>query len=186
MALNVGLPYPSVNTLQAIDNFAELHKSITTAHEALQRLSTFQLTEEERIRVLIQGVEPHLELNDELEHVGTPTLMAETPNAPPGALLTADRSLTSNEATDWVDDGPSIHQQTEPLSVWHTHEPPADRWYAVTVGRSPGVARGTHNLVPNTSGIPGATAQRFPSKKLARAAYHEALEAGQVYFWSYR
>ncbi|KAF8871240.1 hypothetical protein BD779DRAFT_1555736, partial [Infundibulicybe gibba] len=58
--------------------------------------------------------------------------------------------------------------------------PPEDRWYAVIVGRQPGVFCGVHNAVPNVNGIPGACFRRYPTKKLAEEAYSDALDSGRV------
>jgi len=61
------------------------------------------------------------------------------------------------------------------------HEPELrdNRWYAVLVGRNPGVFNGPAPI-SNVSGIPGNSFLRFGSKQLAQAAYDEALEHGEV------
>ncbi|KAF8867524.1 hypothetical protein BD779DRAFT_1483253, partial [Infundibulicybe gibba] len=58
--------------------------------------------------------------------------------------------------------------------------PSEEHWYAVIVGRQPGVFRGVHNAVPNVNGVPGACLRRYSTKKLAEEAYSEALDLGQV------
>ncbi|KAF8868894.1 hypothetical protein BD779DRAFT_1480637 [Infundibulicybe gibba] len=58
--------------------------------------------------------------------------------------------------------------------------PPEERWYAVTVGRAPGVFRGSQDITPNVSGVPGMCVQKYPSQELAEKAYSDALDAGKV------
>ncbi|EDR04373.1 uncharacterized protein LACBIDRAFT_330628 [Laccaria bicolor S238N-H82] len=54
------------------------------------------------------------------------------------------------------------------------------RWYAVTVGRAPGVYRGAYHLSGNSTGTPGGTVQRFSDMHCALAAYQAAVLAGSV------
>ncbi|KIJ91972.1 hypothetical protein K443DRAFT_685545 [Laccaria amethystina LaAM-08-1] len=54
------------------------------------------------------------------------------------------------------------------------------RWYAVTVGRAPGVYRGAYHLSGNSTGTPGGTVQRFADMHRALAAYQAAVLTGNV------
>lgn len=77
--------------------------------------------------------------------------------------------------------------------------PSADsRWYTVTVGKNPGVHQGwyvtytfcirgpfcllsfRHTVHPLVSGVGGACYQRHATPELARAAFREAYNNGQV------
>ncbi|KAF8877783.1 hypothetical protein BD779DRAFT_1677130 [Infundibulicybe gibba] len=149
------------SALLAMMDFAELRESIATAHEALQCLSAFQLS-----AVSVRGTGEQLQQTDELRLTDVP--------AP-----AADGSLASDGAVNWTVSGASVPEQAEQLSG-NTADPPEDRWYAVTVGRDPGVVHGVHNLIPNTTGIPGTAAQRYSSEETAATAYHEVLMAGLV------
>ncbi|KDR82240.1 hypothetical protein GALMADRAFT_135599 [Galerina marginata CBS 339.88] len=53
-------------------------------------------------------------------------------------------------------------------------------FYAIYVGREPGVVRGTDTLKANTEGIPGAQVCKFDTEQEAVAAFHAALIAYRV------
>ena len=71
-----------------------------------------------------------------------------------------------------------------------------ERWYAVIIGRNPGVYNGSwepphclrarihisvrHNIAANVSGVPGGFARRYATQDLAQGAYNEALDGGEV------
>ncbi|KAF9462995.1 hypothetical protein BDZ94DRAFT_1309110 [Collybia nuda] len=55
-----------------------------------------------------------------------------------------------------------------------------ERWYLVTVGRNPGVFRGSSGLMENVHNISGGNPTRFKTELEARSAYSIALEAGVV------
>lgn len=72
---------------------------------------------------------------------------------------------------------------TDPAQSSFVVDPVANfdnRWYAITVGRIPGVYRGAHHLSGNSTGTPGGTVQRFTNKDHALAAYHAAVIAGNA------
>jgi len=80
----------------------------------------------------------------------------------------------------------------------HGFVPVNDRYYAVIVGREPGVYRGayvtyfyahlnrtdgggsSHRVTSNVNGIPHASAARYKTLQLATKAFDEALDAGKV------
>ncbi|KAG6809813.1 hypothetical protein H0H92_014635 [Tricholoma furcatifolium] len=60
------------------------------------------------------------------------------------------------------------------------HVPPEQRWYAVYVGRQPGVYQGFQHVSNNTQGIPGNAQQRCVSEASAWSAFTDALDANRV------
>ncbi|KAG6914736.1 hypothetical protein DXG01_015686 [Tephrocybe rancida] len=58
--------------------------------------------------------------------------------------------------------------------------PGEQRWYAIIVGRNPGVYQGSHHVPPNTNNIPGYVVQRHNTEALAREAYDTALDRQEV------
>ncbi|KAF8149058.1 hypothetical protein B0H34DRAFT_728251 [Crassisporium funariophilum] len=54
------------------------------------------------------------------------------------------------------------------------------RWYAVAVGRNPGVFRGSQNVTPNVERIPGGFATKHETEAQAKADFDVRLAAGQV------
>ncbi|KAF8065140.1 hypothetical protein FPV67DRAFT_1671424 [Lyophyllum atratum] len=103
----------------------------------------------------------------------------------------------SSSSTDWMEEfsvspsdipadmAPAVATSPvppPPQAVAHgDHVVNENRWYAVIVGRNPGVHRGSYHVGANTSGIPGGFAQRYASELTAQAAYNAALASGSVY-----
>ncbi|KAF5372673.1 hypothetical protein D9615_009838 [Tricholomella constricta] len=54
------------------------------------------------------------------------------------------------------------------------------KWYAIIIGRNPGVFHGPDGVAANVSGIPGGNPARFDTEQQAREAYQAALEQGLV------
>ncbi|PPQ88158.1 hypothetical protein CVT26_012707, partial [Gymnopilus dilepis] len=54
------------------------------------------------------------------------------------------------------------------------------RWYAVVVGRDPGVFNGSSSITSNVQRIPGAQVVKCISEAEARQIFETALDAGQV------
>ncbi|KAF8883131.1 hypothetical protein BD779DRAFT_1674669 [Infundibulicybe gibba] len=180
----------------ATQSFEALTKAIHAAGEALQRLGATPLPY------------PSLTLGNniagELMEVATgPT--ARAPNSVPESRppSPADSVTAHSEtSTDWdrefggnpiamiseSDLPPSLSPSQNPpvvasigtIPVPIDPVPPTDRWYLVTVGRTPGVFRGAHNITANVSGIPGGCVEQYPSRELAEVAYIAALDAGLV------
>ncbi|KAF8954075.1 hypothetical protein BDZ97DRAFT_2078483 [Flammula alnicola] len=84
---------------------------------------------------------------------------------PPMAAVTA-ASQTSN--LDPVD-----------MSV-HTGTPPESRWYAITVGRNPGIFQGSQYVTSNIERIPGGQAVRCENESQARNVFDHHLRSGLV------
>ncbi|KAF9472581.1 hypothetical protein BDN70DRAFT_938081 [Pholiota conissans] len=57
---------------------------------------------------------------------------------------------------------------------------PATKWYAVLVGRQPGVFCGPQSIPANTYRIPGANAPRFDTEAEAQHVFDTALDGGFV------
>ncbi|KAG6827158.1 hypothetical protein H0H92_012941 [Tricholoma furcatifolium] len=71
-------------------------------------------------------------------------------------------------------------QALAPEQVPTEHVPPEQRWYAVFVGREPGVYQGYHNVAHNVQGIPNGAQQRCVSERSAWEAFKQALDGDRV------
>ncbi|PPQ83699.1 hypothetical protein CVT26_005986 [Gymnopilus dilepis] len=94
-----------------------------------------------------------------------------------------DRDVRVTEAVDMPTTQRSSTDNDEPVLV----EAPActntddHRWYAVIVGREPGVFYSTGTVInANVHGIPNSRPVCFPSKEEAQAAFDKALDAHEV------
>ncbi|KAF8869514.1 hypothetical protein CPB84DRAFT_1755013 [Gymnopilus junonius] len=56
----------------------------------------------------------------------------------------------------------------------------APRWYAVVVGRNPGIFQGSTDIPSNIDRIPGGLALKFETEAEARAKFDDRLRAGLV------
>ncbi|KAJ2915826.1 hypothetical protein MD484_g4586, partial [Candolleomyces efflorescens] len=105
--------------------------------------------------------------------LGQPTTVR--PPCPP-AHPTANSEAGGPAPATGQDEGSSV---AEPLS--NIRPASGDqKWYAITVGREPGVYQGSHCVAPNISDIPGGLATRFYSEEAAQDAYNVALSSGKV------
>ncbi|KAG6808014.1 hypothetical protein H0H92_005688 [Tricholoma furcatifolium] len=75
-----------------------------------------------------------------------------------------------------TDPDPEVAAEQAPTE----HVPPEQRWYAVFVGREPGVYQGYHNVAHNIQGIPKGAQQRCVSERSAWEAFKQALDAERV------
>ncbi|KAG2022575.1 hypothetical protein CC2G_000312 [Coprinopsis cinerea AmutBmut pab1-1] len=57
---------------------------------------------------------------------------------------------------------------------------PTTRWYAVLVGREPGVFCGSATIPENVKGIPGSSVFKCSSEEEAREVYNSARRSGGV------
>ncbi|PPQ76069.1 hypothetical protein CVT26_004588 [Gymnopilus dilepis] len=55
------------------------------------------------------------------------------------------------------------------------HVPPERRWYAIPVGRDPGIFQGAHHVTPNIERIPGGHAIRCDDEAHARTIFDQQL-----------
>ncbi|EDR12085.1 uncharacterized protein LACBIDRAFT_324504 [Laccaria bicolor S238N-H82] len=92
-------------------------------------------------------------------------------------------SVTTLTGASGPDQGPAIEEDSpvaKPQSEYHPFVAAEDRWYAVLVGRVPGVYRGSHHIGPNVNGISGFVVNRYKSEQEAQSAYDAGLDAGHV------
>ncbi|PPR05143.1 hypothetical protein CVT26_012229 [Gymnopilus dilepis] len=88
-----------------------------------------------------------------------------------------------SDAIDGSTTHPGSSDTDEPVLVDAPIRPPSDdmRWYAVIVGREPGVFYSTGAQInANVHAIPNSRPVRFHSREEAQAAFDKALNAGEV------
>ncbi|KIJ90505.1 hypothetical protein K443DRAFT_126485 [Laccaria amethystina LaAM-08-1] len=99
-------------------------------------------------------------------------------DAVPGALTSSTQVVnvapSSSTVTNVMVSGSST------AATFHPFVPAEARWYAVFVGRNPGVYNGAHHVTPNIAGISGGLANRYGSFQEATTAYQAALAAQSV------
>ncbi|RDB18286.1 hypothetical protein Hypma_000437 [Hypsizygus marmoreus] len=107
-----------------------------------------------------------------------PAVHVSAPSTHSGYPVVVD--TLSETSSVWDMSAPSRPPTPEVHFRESTSVPSSQRWYAVTVGRVPGVYQGSDNIVANCSGISGNVAINYPTQEAAVAAYDAALERGEV------
>ncbi|TEB23692.1 hypothetical protein FA13DRAFT_1797877 [Coprinellus micaceus] len=123
--------------------------------------------------------------------VPEPANEPEAPTAPPSPVCQssvcpehdchADKKSEDQEEDDPDSNMEEIMLFGLPADVQPSYDvPPEFHWYAVIVGRQPGVIQGTYNLLENVDRVPGAHFERHRSQGKAKRAYEDAFDKGKV------
>ncbi|RDB21625.1 hypothetical protein Hypma_011226 [Hypsizygus marmoreus] len=107
-----------------------------------------------------------------------PAVHVSAPSTHSGHPVVVD--TLSETSSVWDMSAPSRPPTPEVHFRESTSIPSSQRWYAVTVGRVPGVYQGSDNVIANCSGISGNVAINYPTQEAAVAAYDAALQRGEV------
>ncbi|KAG6836116.1 hypothetical protein H0H93_011188 [Arthromyces matolae] len=77
---------------------------------------------------------------------------------------------------------PNVASSSTPTVIHSSedHVPSHLRWYAVLVGRNPGVVQGSSKMHASTSGVKGNLAVRFKTEEEAQVKFSRALDENRV------